>query len=280
MLVDKGMLPPEEIAKIEAGTIGNIVLVNGDPTKAIYAFTHSMSRDIFKNAEDIFADLKVIIGYNRNQGGEFEQSRRTAEEIKTVRGQNQIRDDELRDIIADTLADMFSKKIHPLLFQNWSNDRFVEVTSIGQPVQPMGVEQMMGPPMGMQPQPPQTEWKPFDGAAIRGEYDVEVIPDSTLPLNKEAEKQEALALFGAFKNDPFIRQDVLRRNTIDKFESVKTEELLKTPQEMQAEQQQQFQMQMAMAQAKTQMAGTPAASNPGSVVGKPGNGSQPAGRPQ
>jgi len=273
-LIDKNLLDPAEIAKIEAGTIGPIVLVNGDPSKAVYSFTQSMSRDIYKNAEDIFADLKVIIGYNRNQGGEFEQSRRTAEEIKTVRGVNQIRDDELRDIIADVLADMFSKKIHPLLFQNWSNDRFVEVTSIQQSVQP---QPMMVPgqmPTQMAVPQQNVEWKPFDGAAIRGEYDVEVIPDSTLPLNKEAEKQEALALFQAFRDDPFIRQDVLRKNTIDKFESVKVEELLKTPQEMQAEQQQQFQMQMALAQAKTQMAGTPAANDPSSVVGKPkGNGS-------
>jgi len=264
MLIDKNMLPPEEIAKIEQGTIGNIVLTNGDPTKAIYAFTQQMSRDIFKNAEDIFADLKVIIGYNRNQGGEFEQSRRTAEEIKTVRGVNQIRDDELRDIIADTLAHMFCKKIHPMLFQNWTNDRFVEVTSIGGPPQPPQ-QGLMG-----QPQPtPLVEWKPFDGAAIRGDYDVEVIPDSVLPLNKEQEKQESLALFQALRNDPLIRQDVLRRHVIDKFEGVTPEELLKTPQEMQQEQQQQFQMQLILAQAKTQQSGTPqGALNKGNGVNK------------
>lgn len=245
IFVDRGMLKPEEIAKIEAGTIGPIVLVDGDPQKVAQQMTPSMSRDIYKNAEDIFADLKVIIGYNRNQGGEFESSRRTAEEVKTVRGQNQIRDDELRDIIADVLADMFQKKIHPLLFQNWSNDRFVEVTSV----------------MGQQPQVPgqpqqQTEWKPFDGAAIRGDYDVEVIPDSTLPLNKEQEKAEALALFQAFRDDPFIRQDVLRKSVIDKFESVKAEELMKTQQEMAQEAEQKMQMDMMMMQAKTQQAGT------------------------
>jgi hypothetical protein len=267
MLIDKSMLPPEEIAKIEAGTIGNIVLVNGDPTKAVHAFTSQMSRDIFKNAEDIFADLKVIIGYNRNQGGEFEQSRRTAEEIKTVRGHNQIRDDELRDILADVLADMFSKKIHPLLFQNWSTDRFVEVTSVG------GAAVAPGQPAQ------NSEWKPFDGASIRGDYDVEVIPDSTLPLNKEQEKVEALALFQAFKNDPFIRQDVLRKNTIDKFESVRAEDLLKTQQEMQQEMQQKMQMEMAMAQAKTQVAGTPQQSNPQQLV-KGNGGKPPDGPPQ
>jgi len=252
MIIDKNSLPPEEIAKIESGTIGNIVLSNGDPSKAVFAFSPSMSRDIFKNAEDIFADLKVIIGYNRNQGGEFEQSRRTAEEIKTVRGASQIRDDELRDIIADTLAHMFCKKIHPMLFQNWNNDRFVEVTSIGgAPQQQSGMPMQPGQP------PPLVEWKPFDGAAIRGDYDVEVIPDSVLPMNKEQEKAEAIALFQAFQNDPMIRPDVLRRHVIDKFEGITPEELIKTPQEMQAEQQQQLQTQLMLAQAKTQQAGTP-----------------------
>jgi hypothetical protein len=230
ILLDKNLLPPEEIAKIEAGTIGGLVLVNGDPKMAAHAFTTSISRDFFKNAEDIFADLKVIIGYNRNQGGEFEQSRRTAEEIKTVRSNNQLRDDELRDIIADLLADLFQNKIHPLLFQNWTDERFVEVTSIQA----------------------QVPWIPFTGPKIRGQYDVTVVPDSTLPLNKQQEKEQAIATFQLFKGDPLIKQDVLRRQTIEKFEGLDVESLMRTPQELQAEQQQNLQMQQQQRDAELQ----------------------------
>jgi len=230
IILDKSMLPPEEVAKIEAGTIGGIVLSNGDPTKAAHAFTSAISRDFFKNAEDIFADLKVIIGYNRNQGGEFEQSRRTAEEIKTVRSNNQLRDDELRDIIADLLADLFQNKIHPLLFQNWTDMRFVEITSL----------QANAP------------WIPFTGPKIRGQYDVTVVPDSTLPLNKQQEKEQAIACFQMFKGDPLIRQDVLRRQTIDKFEGLDAEQLMKTPQELEQEQQQNMKAQQAMKQMEVQ----------------------------
>lgn len=231
ILIDKSMLPPEEIAKIESGNIGSIVLVNGAPQSAVYAFTSAISRDFFKNAEDIFADLKVIIGYNRNQGGEFEQSRRTAEEIKTVRSNNQLRDDELRDIIADMLADLFQNKIHPLLFQNWTDQRFVEVTSIQA----------------------QVPWIPFTGAQIRGNYDVTVVPDSTLPLNKQQEKEQAVAVFQMFKGDPLVRQDALYRQTIEKFEGLDPEQLMKTPQELQQEQQAQMQQQLMMMNAKAQM---------------------------
>lgn len=231
ILLDKTLLPPEEIAKIEAGNIGGLVLVNGDPSKAAHSFTTSISRDFFKNAEDIFADLKVIIGYNRNQGGEFEQSRRTAEEIKTVRSNNQLRDDELRDIIADLLADLFQNKIHPLLFQNWTDQRFVEVTSVQS----------------------QVPWIPFSAAQIRGQYDVTVVPDSTLPLNKEQEKQQALAVYQIFKDDPLIRQDVLRRQTIEKFEGLDVDQLMKTPQELQQEKQASIEEQLMLLKIKTQI---------------------------
>jgi hypothetical protein len=230
IILDKSMLPPEEVAKIENGTIGGIVLANGDPAKAAHSFTSSISRDFFKNAEDIFADLKVIIGFNRNQGGEFEQSRRTAEEIKTVRSNNQLRDDELRDIIADLLADLFQNKIHPLLFQNWTDQRFVEVTSLQS----------------------QVPWIPFDAAKIRGQYDVTIVPDSTLPLNKEQEKQQAVAIFQMFKGDPLIRQDALRRTTIEKFEGMDPEQLMKTPQELEQEQQQNIKMQQMQADMQIQ----------------------------
>jgi len=231
IMIDKTMLPPEEIAKIESGTIGGIVLVNGPPQPAVHAFTSAISRDFFKNAEDIFADLKVIIGFNRNQGGEFEQSRRTAEEIKTVRSNNQLRDDELRDTIADMLADLFQNKIHPLLFQNWTDQRFVEVTSVQS----------------------QVPWIPFDASKIRGQYDVTVIPDSTLPLNKEQEKAQIMALFQIFRGDPMIRQDVLRRETINKFEGLDAEQFLKTPQELQQEQQMNQKMQVQQLQQQKQI---------------------------
>jgi hypothetical protein len=256
ILLNRNALKPEEVAKIEMGTVGPIVLCEDDPRAAVYSFTPSMSRDIFKNAEDIFADLKVIIGYNRNQGGEFEQSRRTAEEIKTVRSVNQIRDDELRDIIADALGDMFQNKIHPLLFQNWDNNRFVEVTSIP-PVLP-------APQMpGMPPQPPQpVEWIPFDGAQIRGEYDVEVVPDTVLPINKEQAKQEAIQLYQVLSQNPLIRPQALIAQLLENYDLVRAEDLIKTPEEIQQEQQQQFQMQLILAQAKTQQAGTPQGQRP------------------
>jgi hypothetical protein len=276
ILLNRNSLKPEEVVKIEMGTIGPIVLCEDDPNKAVYSFTPNMSRDIFKNAEDIFADLKVIIGYNRNQGGEFEQSRRTAEEIKTVRSVNQIRDDELRDIIADMLGDMFQNKIHPLLFQNWDNNRFVEVSSVPNVVQPPQVP-------GAPPQPPQpVEWVPFDGHGIRGDYDVEVIPDTVLPINKEQAKRESIELFQVLSQNPLIRQQALLKQLLDNYDNIRAEDLIKTPQEIQQEQKMEFQKQLILAQAKTQQAGTPQGQRPQGAPQVPGptRPPQPGGAPR
>jgi hypothetical protein len=230
-VADRNLFTPEEIAKIERGDINPVILVSGDPTKAIVFPTVNMSRDIYKVAEDIFSDLRTIIGYNRNQGGDFEQSRRTATEVKTVAQHNFLRDDELRDIVADSLARLFQEKIHPLIFQNWTTKRVVELTSM--------------PPDG-------TPWVTYDPERVRGDYDVYVVPDSTIPLTKEMEKAETMEVFAALRGDPMIRQDALYRTMIDKFPQFKPEELIKTPQELQQEQMQQLQIQMMLNQSKTQ----------------------------
>lgn len=219
LLLDKQLLPKEEIAKIERGEVNAIVLTDGPPGTGYAWLQPNMSRDIYKVAEDIFQDIKTIIGYNRNQGGEFESSRRTATEVSRVAQQNMIRDDELRDIVGDAIADLFARKIHPLIFQNWTTERVFEVTALG-------------------------GWVPIVIARIRGNYDVTVVPDSTLPMSKEMAKMEALELFKMFNGDPMVNQLPLRRHVLERFDGIKLEELLKTPQQIMQEQQQMQQQQM------------------------------------
>jgi len=212
LLLDRNLLKPEEINKLQSGEVGTIVLTEGAPSAGFAALTPMMSRDIYNVAEDIFNDIRTIIGYNRNQAGEFESSRRTATEVSRVAQQNMIRDDELRDMVADFIADLFQTKIHKLVFQNWTTQRTFEVTA------------MQG-------------WVRVTPSRLRGDYDVQVVPDSTLPMSKEAAKLQAAQLFQALNGDPYIRQDALRKQLLEKYEGIKIEELMKSPDELAQEQQ-------------------------------------------
>lgn len=223
LLIDRNLLKPEEILKLQNGDVGPVILTEGSPTAGYAALVPTMSRDIYKVADDIFNDIRAIIGYNRNQGGEFESSRRTATEVSRVAQQNMIRDDELRDLVGDLIASLFQNKIHPIIFQNWTQQRSFEVTSM------------------------QGGWINVVPSRIRGNYDVQVVPDSTLPMSKDMAKAQAGELFKVLNNDPYIRQDALRKQFLEKYEGIKIEELMKTPEEMQKEQQEQMKVMLLKA---------------------------------
>jgi len=139
-----------------------------------------------------------------------------------VAQQNLIRDDELRDIMADTLADLFQNKIHNLVFQNWKTKQVFEVTSMG-------------------------GWVEVVPSRIKGNYDVVVVPDSTIPMSKAMSKDEAATIFQMLNGDPLTDQLALRRQMLDKFEGMKSEELLKKPEVIEQEQQAAQQQELLMA---------------------------------
>jgi len=213
MVVDKNKIDEGQRRRMAGPMPGPVVESDGDPNTAVAFVTPPTNRELYNVSETIRDDIREVIGFSRNQVGEFEVSRRTATEANIVQQNLMLRSDERRDQVADCIAEVFQDKIHPIVFVQWTQPRVVEVTG-------------------------EEDWREYTGPELQGDYDVSVVPDSTLPLNKQAMKQDAQLIFSAMRNDPRVKQDVLYNWFLDQFDGVPIEELLRTEEEMMQQAQQ------------------------------------------
>jgi len=204
ILLDKNVVSPDQAKQIAEGKVGPVILVDGPPNQAAHVLNPTMSRELFNISDVLRDDIREIIGYSRNSMGEFEASRRTATEAKIVQQNLMLRGDERRDLMADLISESFRTKINPMIFAFWDNERFVEVTGIGN--------------------------VPFVGTALKDDYEIEIATDSTIPATQQQEREEAIEIFKVFRSDPAINQQVLYRTFLDSMRTVPTEELLLPPQ--------------------------------------------------
>lgn len=210
----------------------------GDPNRVVKMITPTMSSDLFKISDVIRTDISEILGFSRNQAGEFDVSRRTATEAGIVQRALEIRSDERRDQVADFIAAAFQRKINPIIFEQWTERRSIQVAG-------------------------KKGWVNFTGDEIKGDYNVTVIADSVVPLSQAQKQQAALQAMQMFRGDPRIDQARLYEWTLLQMEGIgMPPDLLLTEDEFKINQQQQLQQQIIMAQAgKTQPAGKKVNSN-------------------
>jgi len=216
-ILDKTILDPDEITKIQGGKPGILVLANGPPANSFTDFqVGRIPTDFFKVDEIIEKDIREIVGFSRNQVGEFQSSRTTATEANIVQSANELRSDERRDLVADLLVEAFRDKIHPLIFQNWTTQRVVEVTALG-------------------------GWIEYTGPQIRGDYNIACVADSALPLSRAQEQQMSVAAFNMFRGDIRVRQRELYARVAQAFSQIfpDAEHLLLSDEEVTQLQQQQ-----------------------------------------
>lgn len=189
--------------EIEKFTQGKslVVKVKGDPKGIVHPFTHNMSGDLFRISDVIRDDVREILGFSRNQAGDFDVSRRTATEASIVQQAIQLRSDERRDQVADLIAAAFQRKIHPIVFDYWTEERMVEVTSLG-------------------------GWVSYTGPQIRGDYETTVVPDSVVPLSIAQRQMIAKDTFTILRGDPRIDQHNLYQWTLEQYEGIIPDELL------------------------------------------------------
>jgi hypothetical protein len=215
-LVDKNQIDEDELVKLQSGKPGPLVRVNGPPQGVAMEWTTHIPSDFFRIDEVIDKDVREVIGFSRNQAGEFDVPRRTATEANIVQGASQLRVDERRDLVADLIGETFQDKINPLIYQNWTERRVIEVVELG-------------------------GWVTYTGDMIRGDYDLSIVPDSVLPLNKQQEQGLAMQLMQTFRGDPMIKQQELYARVIQAFRDLvpSPEQLIEDPMVVQQKMQQQ-----------------------------------------
>ena len=119
--------------------------------------------------------VRLTMGFSRNQFGEFMtgSEKPTATETQAVREASEIRVDERRDIMADTML-VIVDDINRIVFERWTQKEVAQVLG------PFGV------PI----------WVEFNGEMLaKGHYEVNIDPDSTLPDTKSMREQRAVQSF-------------------------------------------------------------------------------------
>ena len=214
-LFDQDSIDDSELSKFTKGQIAAIK-VKGNPAGIVMQLTPSMSRDLYNMSNVIRQDIHEVSGWSRNQLGDYEADRRTATEAAIVQSALQLRADERRDQVADLIAAAFQRKIHPMLFDYWTEERVIKVTGLDQ-------------------------WVTYTGPEIRGDYDVTCVADSVVPLSRMQRQQTVTTAFTMLKGDPFIDQYRLRQTALEAFDDVLPMDIL-----LPKEQAEQNIMQMAL----------------------------------
>lgn len=237
LLFKRGTITPDEIEKMtgegvamgvevsELGSVEPITVVNGIPTGLIESLNLAQQ------------EAQEIVGLGVNQFGEYApgSADRSATEAQIVNQATQIRIDERRDQVADTVTDIV-EGMHTIIFQFWSQDQVVDIVGDD----------------GAQ------VWVTFTPEMLKdGTYDINIDPDSGLPETAALRKQEAMQLYPVLMQNPFVSKMRVTQNFLRELRGIQYDHLLLTPQEIQQQSEQQeqqqaeqFKMQLALIAAK------------------------------
>ncbi len=168
MLMKRGVIKDQEISKMTSADVQAVINVDteGSLADAIQPMNMGISgilQDLGYMGELVRGDVRESVGFSRNAGGEYQgKSHVSAEETKQVFRSLNIRLDERRDMMADSLSGIV-RRFNQIIFTKWTAER---------------VAQVIGPDGAKW-------WLKFSGPQIKDEYDLHVEPEEGPPLDSE-----------------------------------------------------------------------------------------------
>lgn len=219
-MVREGGVSVDEIMKLlTTDEIGAVVKVDKDAQsfeQVIKEFTAGdIPAGVLKAQEIEDQTIQEILGLGVNQFGEYApgSSDRSATEAMIVNQATQIRTDERRDVMADTIVDLTEHLNHVVLSQ-WQGEQLVAI------VGPEG----------------QDLWVKFKAQDIKSlEYDVKVDPDSSIPETKAVRLQKTQMLYAAAQQDQNFDKRKIAIRFVQELEGPAGIDLLSQPQQTAAQ---------------------------------------------
>jgi len=212
LLAMEGAFSEEEMDKLMSSDVKTVSTVKQGFASSIRDAVISMepsgqiSNILMFEKENVRRDARELVGFSRNQTGEFEQTgRRTATEAAIVDRSSAMRMSRRQSRIRDLYVEAF-KKINEVIFEFWRTPRVVEI--IGE----MGA----------------ADFVQFTGPQLKGDYSYEVSFSSEPLPNKSQRRQEALSMFAALREDPAVDQAQLRRFLANSFNDVEFSSIFKS----------------------------------------------------
>jgi hypothetical protein len=178
-LILEEALSSDEEDKALGTDCGIFVKVNAAMTNlqnVVKAFPTANNYDLMNDANHIRGNARSVIGYSRNQMGEFDAaSRRTATESTIVNQGSQKRESRRFNAVEWLYVEP-TRKMNNMLFRFWKRQRSIKV----------------GP----------KEWQQFAGADLRGDYSYDINLGTKDPMSLMQRKLWALQLFGTLAAIP------------------------------------------------------------------------------
>jgi len=174
-LYRQGAFSETELNKLLSQRAGVGVKVNsgaqGDLKNQVMPLQPNEPMTLLADAEQVFRDIQVILGYSENTLGGFAGGRATATEVQQVGRSHQTRivrrQERLKYVVGNIL-----RKVNELVFDLWTEDQIIAVTT----------------------EPERQLWVQFKGDDLRGEYRTEINIEFSDPVTLATQRREALEL--------------------------------------------------------------------------------------
>lgn len=193
LIATRDRIDQAEAEKIFSDT-GNGIVWETQPGAIRPAQIGDIPQALFASLNQTHEDVRETIGFSRNQLGEYNPKSRdvTATEASIVQQASDIRIDERRDEMADIIMNMIND-LNFFLAANWTEEEVVDV------IGPTGARIWVS-------------FKPQMLAEARFELNVD--PDSAVPVTKAGREQRALGVYQMFQNNPLVDPNILTRWTM------------------------------------------------------------------
>lgn len=205
LIAKAGSITKEEAAKLISSDVKAIAFAN-DVNAIQPVNVGGIPPDLIMAENLTMNDVRETIGFSRNEFGEFKPGSKspTATEVDAVRASSEIRVDERRDMLADMLVQM-TGDMHRIIFNHWKVDQVVELVGPG------------GVPL----------WVTFRGEMLKkGQYEVNIDPDTAIPQTKDLREAKALALYRELKQNPLINPYKLTQHLLREMHGVAFDDLM------------------------------------------------------
>ena len=249
-IVRENAFESAELDKIQYGPDGSIATTTGDPNTAIIPLKDAgTSQDIYLAINQLKTAIGEGSGVAKFEQG-IAQKFDTATEPALIAQATSIKRAERLAIMEDFYI-RINKKIGKILQQTMESESI-----------PLNEKQFLAAQkstptklakiIGSEEQTVLLPWLEMDRDDIQGDFDFTLDIGSTAPINQEKRKQDIATVAQMLAGNPLIKLDESTRRILEAFEVKDIEALLKSPEELQAEQQQQQAAQEAAVQAEIQ----------------------------
>lgn len=198
-IVDADALEEEDLARLLSPEMAAVVRVkaNGRSLKEIFQTIgggNAMNAVLYQDAEYVRRNARELVGFSRNQVGEFQGARTTATEVETVGKASDNRMGRRQNIIRRLYLDIF-RKINQTIFAFWRRPMVIKV--IGE----SGAE----------------SWVRFTGDMLAGDYALSLEFSSEIVQTQNDRGREALQLYQMIGQDPSVNRQALADLIIASF---------------------------------------------------------------